>query len=508
MEETNGQFTLAEKVKSFLGIKKAQPLSAEVSPMQIRVSDDETEFSPFVNGFFDGSGGASLFATQDRNTVLERQKIKIINYRNLSKQPEVDSALEEIVNEIIFSSDGLAPISVDINEENEKIKEAIEKAFKKIYKLINVERNFYGIVRSAYIDGQIVSLLQYDKNSTKNGIQKIKFIDPVYFYFDSIKNEYYYMKRFEGNFTQQDLFSQSEESYSVEEIVHEIFGQTNDGLIESHLEKAIKPANQLKTLEDLLIPMRFSRSMSRRVFNVDIGDISPKSGDAILNGYQQKFKYKKFYNVETGEVTNQQHITSMVEDYWFANRSGGKGTTVDTIDETGNLGELGDIIYFYKKLYKALNIPSNRIPFQTELDASFDYSATNVSKEDMKFFMFISRLRETVASLFKRILERELISTGVLSASEWEKFEEKIKIQFSNENKFIEKMKLDQLTTQLDLYATARDYAGNVFSYNTLMQRVFGMSELEVEENLKEIEKEKKNKLFARFYKQPEDDDE
>jgi hypothetical protein len=507
MEETNGQFTLVEKVKSFLGVKKAQQLSSEVSPLKIRVADDDTEFSPFINGFFDGSGGTSLFATQDRSTVLERQKIKILNYRSLAKQPEVDSALEEIMNEIVFSTDALAPISVSIDEENEKIKDAIEKSFKKIYKLINVERNFYSIVRNAYVDGQTIALLQYDKNSTKNGIQKIKFIDPVYFYFDAIKNEYYYMKRSEGNFMQQEIYTQSEESFSIEEIVHENFGQYSDGLIESHLEKAIKPANQLKTLEDLLIPMRFSRSMSRRVFNVDIGDISPKSGDAVLNGYQQKFKYKKFYNVETGEVTNQQHITSMVEDYWFANRSGGKGTTVDTIDETGNLGELGDIIYFYKKLYKALNIPSNRVPYQTDQDTSFDYSATNVSKEDMKFFMFVSRLRGTVSSLFKRILERELVASGILSSNEWEDFEEKIKIVFSNENKFIEKMKLDQLTTQLDLYATARDYAGNVFSYSRLMQRVFGMSEIEIEENLKEIEKEKKNKLFAGFYKQPEEED-
>ena len=125
MEETNGQFTLVEKVKSFLGVKKAQQLSSEVSPLKIRVADDDTEFSPFINGFFDGSGGTSLFATQDRSTVLERQKIKILNYRSLAKQPEVDSALEEIMNEIVFSTDALAPISVSIDEENEKIKDAI-----------------------------------------------------------------------------------------------------------------------------------------------------------------------------------------------------------------------------------------------------------------------------------------------------------------------------------------------------------------------------------------------
>ena len=195
----------------------------------------------------------------------------------------------------------------------------------------------------------------------------------------------------------------------------------------------------------------------------------------------------------------------MVEDYWFANRSGGKGTTVDTIDETGNLGELGDIVYFYKKLYKALKIPANRVPYQTDMDSTFDYSSTTVTKEDMKFFMFISRLRTVIGSMIKKILQRELISSGVFSTQEWDNFDKKIKIVFTNENKFIEKMKLDQLTSQLDLYATAKEYGGNVFSYTKLMERVFGMTEVEVEENLKAIAKEKKNPLFGDFYQKEEE---
>ena len=496
--------TLTEKVKSFLSPnKKKEEFSSEVMPTQIRVTADE-EFSPFVNGFFDGLGGG-LYGSTDKSTLLERQKLKIASYRSLSKQPEVDDAIEEIVNEIIFTTDGMKPIAVDVDEENDKIKEAIEKSFDKIYDLLAVDRNFYSFVRNGYVDGQFVAHLLYDAKTTKNGIQKINFIDPVYFFFDDEKQEYRYMKKVEGSFLTFDQYTLSDVAFSREEIVHETFGLYSDGLIESYLEKAIKPGNQLKTLEDLLIPMRFSRSMSRRVFNVDIGDISPKNGEAMLQQYQNKFKYKKFYNVETGEVTNQQHITSMVEDYWFANRSGGKGTTVDTIDETGNLGELGDIVYFYKKLYKALKIPANRVPYQTDMDSTFDYSSTTVTKEDMKFFMFISRLRTVIGSMIKKILQRELISSGVFSTQEWDNFDKKIKIVFTNENKFIEKMKLDQLTSQLDLYATAKEYGGNVFSYTKLMERVFGMTEVEVEENLKAIAKEKKNPLFGDFYQKEEE---
>jgi hypothetical protein len=497
--------TLTETVKNFLGIKKPQELSTEVNPIQVRVTADE-DYSPFVGGFFDGSYGGGLYANSDKATLLERQKLKIASYRILARQSDVNDAIEEIVNEVIFSTDEKRAIEVNIDEENEKIKEAIVEKFDKIYNLMNIDRNLFSIVRNAYIDGQMVAHLAYDKTNTKNGIQKIEFIDPIYFYFNTEKETYSYLKKQEGTFLTSDSFVKDEQEFSREEIVREDFSLYADGIVEGYLEQAIKPANQLKTLEDLLIPMRFSRSVSRRVFNVDIGDLPNKAGESVLNQYQNKFKYKKFYNVETGEVTNQQHITSMVEDYWFANRSGGKGTTVETIDETGNLGELGDIIYFYKKLYKALKIPANRIPFQTELDGTFDFSSTSVTKDDLKFFMFISKIRKVYSSMFKKILQREVISSGILTADEWTEYEDKIEVQFINENKFIEKMSLDAFTTQLDLYANAKDYAGNVFSYNTTMKRIFGMTDLEVEENLSEIAKEKKNPLFKPFYEVPDED--
>jgi hypothetical protein len=497
--------TLTETVKSFLGIKKTKELSTEINPIQIRVTADE-DYSPFVGGFFDGSYGGGLYANADKATLLERQKLKIASYRILARQADVNDAIEEVVNEVIFSTDEKRAIEVNIDEENEKIKEAIVEKFDKIYKLMNIDRNLFSIVRNGYIDGQMVAHLAYDKTNTKSGIQKIEFIDPIYFYFNTEKETYSYLKKQEGTFLTSDSFVRDEQEFSREEIVKEDFSLYADGIIEGYLEQAIKPANQLKTLEDLLIPMRFSRSVSRRVFNVDIGDLPNKSGEAVLNQYQNKFKYKKFYNVETGEVTNQQHITSMVEDYWFANRSGGKGTTVETIDETGNLGELGDIIYFYKKLYKALKIPANRIPFQTELDGTFDFSSTTVTKDDLKFFMFISKIRKVYSSMFKKILQREVISSGILTAAEWSDYEDKIEVQFINENKFIEKMTLDAWTSKLDLYATAKDYAGNVFSYNKTMKIIFGLTDLEIEDNLKEIAKEKKNPLFKAFYEVPDED--
>ena len=283
-----------------------------------------------------------------------------------------------------------------------------------------------------------------------------------------------------------------------------IFGLYDGNINLGYLEYALKPANMLKTLEDLLIPLRFSRSISRRVFNVDIGDLPAKRGAEVMREHQSKFKYKKFYNNETGEVSNQQHITSMVEDYWFANRSGGKGTTVDVLDETGNLGELDDILYFSRKLYRSLKIPSNRININPDGDKDFAYDESRVSKEDMKFFMFISRLRQVYSSLFKEILKREVISTGIMSENEWNEKEDYISIMFVEENKFIEKMKLDTFMSKLDIYATAQDYQGKLFSVNTILKDVFRFTDEEIEEEFKKIDEETNDPLYGKFYNDDE----
>jgi hypothetical protein len=297
------------------------------------------------------------------------------------------------------------------------------------------------------------------------------------------------------------------QAYSIEELVREDFGMYDGKVNLGYLEYAIKPANVLKTLEDLLIPLRFSRSISRRVFNVDIGDLPAKRGAEVMRDYQGKFKYKKFYNNETGEVSNQQHITSMVEDYWFANRSGGKGTTVDVLDESGNLGELDDILYFAKKLYRAMKIPSNRIDINPEGDKDFSFDETRTTKEDMKFFMFISRIRQVYSSLFKEILKREIVSSGVMSEQEWDDKEDFIKISFVNENKFIEKMKLDNFMSKLEIYTTASEHQGKLFSVNTVLKDIFRFTDEEIEEEFKKIQEEEKDPLYSKFYGQDEDGD-
>jgi hypothetical protein len=497
---------LNEIVKSFLrqperNFKKD---SSEVQQDKVLVDLTNSDLYPNTGSFFDetNNNAHGLFGRSEMSDTLAKQKNKIMKYRQVAMTPDVADGLDEIINEVIFSFDDQVPLQIDINEENEKLVKAISEKFDKVIKLANVKRNLFEITKRSYVDGILMMHCTFDKKNTKNGIKGIKMVEPCMLYFDGNTKTYKYMKEDRSGVNTK---TDNETSYSIEELVREDFGLYDGNINIGYLEYALKPANMLKTLEDLLIPLRFSRSISRRVFNVDIGDLPNKRGSEMMTEYQNKFKYKKFYNAETGEVSNQQHITSMVEDYWFSNRSGGKGTTVDVMDETGNLGELGDILYMSKKLYRAMKIPASRIDANPDGDKDFDYDTTRVSKEDLKFFMFISRIRQVYSSMFKEILKREVIATGIMSEAEWDEKEDFINISFSNENKFIEKMKVNTLSEQIEAYSNAREYGGKIFSHRAIMKKIFRMSDEEVDENIKEITAEKKDPKFKDFYEVEED---
>lgn len=490
---------LNEVVKNFLRQpeRTSDKESSQVTPDKVMVDLTNNDLYPNTGSFFDDENvGGGLFSKNEVSDIIFKQKDKIMKYRQLAMSPDVTDAVDEIVNEIIFTYDDKIPLQIDIDEENEKLVGAITTKFEKVLKLTNVKRNLFQIVKNSYIDGQCIMHCAYDKKNTKAGLKSIKMIEPAMLYFDMKTNTYKYMTEDKNIMNYRD----ESKEFSIEELVREDFGLYDGKVNLGYLEYALKPANMLKTLEDLLVPLRFSRSISRRVFNVDIGDLPAKRGAEVMRDYQGKFKYKKFYNNETGEVSNQQHITSMVEDYWFANRSGGKGTTVDVLDESGNLGELGDILYFYRKLYKSMKIPSSRISIDPDSDHDFEYDSTRVTKDDMKFFMFISRIRQVYSSLFKEILKREVISSGIMSEAEWDEKEDFISISFANENKFIEKMKLDNFTAKIDIYATAQEYQGKLFPVQKILKDIFKMTDEDIEENFKTIQEEEKNPLFGKFY--------
>lgn len=491
-----------EIVKKFL-----KPTELEKNSSSLVMPDNvmnDLSSDNFMNSgsFFDVGNNNNYFSNNETPDVTFKQRDKILKYRQVAMIPDVNDGIDEIVNEIIFSLNSDSPIKIQVDQENEKIQKSIIDAFEKIKKLMRLDRNLFNVVKQGYIDGQLVIHSSYDEKNKKKGITSIKMIDPCLFTFDPKENVYKYSETKSSFYTDTTIDILK---YSPEEIVKDDFGLYADKLILSYLEYSIKPANILQTMEDLLIPMRFSRSISRRVFNVDIGDLPTKRGEELMTEYQNKFKYKRFYNSETGEVSNQQHITSMVEDYWFSNRGGGRGTEVSTIDESGNLGELNDILYFYKKLYKSMKIPLSRISMDPENDGNFDYESTQTSKDDIKFFMHISRLRKVYTNVLKQLLKRELIFTGVLSEDEWNELEETINIFFEHDNTFVEKMMLDNFVKKIEIFGTMQEQAGKLLPVEDIMKQVFKYSDKEIEDNFKKIEKESSNKLYKKFYAVEED---
>ena len=510
---------LTERLNKTFLKQPLEKIEPEV-PLGRVIRDLGNENSLRFQTYFDDVNGFS-YIDQSMKASEQAQKIEI--YRQTSKIAECSSGISEIVDEIVYSRDFKEPLKIEIELNNNKLEDAITKAFDKILNLFGTKRNLYAFVRQTYIDGQMNVFVKYNEK-IKNGIESIYLLDPRFLWFDLEKQVYKYIdfnsqSSLKDNFMANTRFIQAlskngkplrinkeDLEFNIEEIVRQDFGLYSDsGIILSELEASVKTANQLKTLEDLLIPLRFSRSVSRRVFNIDLSELPNSKAEAYMRELTNKFKYKKQYNTETGEVLNNQHITTMVEDYWVGNKAGAKGMQVDVLDETGNLGELGDILYFYKLLYRSMGIPINRIYLDDNSQQPlFDLQADAITNEDIRFFQKITRLRGVYTEFLMQLLKRELISTKVCSEDQFEEFKENINIFFSDETQFIERMNTTLFMKKVEAFSTAQEFGGKILPVSVLFKEIFKFSDDEIKKNLKEIQKESKDPLFKHFYQSDE----
>ena len=463
----------------------------------------ETELdSDIPVGFFD-TGEVNLFNTQGskKHKSIKEQNNLIKSFRSIANNAEVADAVSEIVDEAIFTPGSDDVINMDFNNDfPDAVKEKFITELKDITGRINLNRNVYSMFLQFYVDGQLNVHCAYNENDLGYGIKKLSLLSPFGLTFNYTKDKWEYLdiNVGENNFG----FNGNDESkiFDREEIIRVDSGIYKENMILSNLHAAIKPANMLSTLEDMLIPMRFTRSVSRRVFNVDVSNLNNKKAEEVMKKNQTKFKYKKFYDLQSGTISNQQHITSLTEDYWFPNRGGEKGTTVDTIDETGNLGELGDILYFKRKLYTTLKVPTNRINDEQPSDGSFDYESGSIDREEIKFFNFISRLRNQFLDLFYELLRRQIVAKGIATDEEWLELLPEMRIKFASENKFFERMDREKLNESLNLFNDISELIGKYFSYEYVFKKVLKFSDEEILEMSEQIESEKTDPLYKRFY--------
>jgi hypothetical protein len=499
---------LAEALKTKL-FKDKIPTTLTDQDVDVRHVDkavkvDHDSVNPNI-GFYDETDDQtlSLFRRSSRTGVLYQQADLINEYRRISNSPEGRMAVDEIVNEAIFTPGQLKTlkISVDETELTERTCNAIIESFKEIEDIFDIEMNIGYLFEKWYVDGQLAINVVYDNSDLNKGIVGFNVLEPKFLTYNKDKSYWIYAEELVAGLTGRKELKVPDEGrkYTAEEIIYissELFEDSaadvnNEGykIVKSYLHNAIKVHNQLVTLEDMLIPMRFSRSVSRRVFNVDVGDLPATKAEAALTKIKDKFKYKKFYDVEKGTISNQMHVASLVEDYWFQNREGSKGTTVDTLDESGNLGELGDIVYFRKKLYSALKIPLTRV--NDEKDTQYvdvDYTSSQVSREEIKFFSFIQKLRRQFLRTFRDALKRHMLYKGLIAnESEWNEIRKHITISFYKENVFLENMETDNLVQKISLYNDVEPLIGKEFSKAWVRRKVLKISDEDREQIKKEI---------------------
>ena len=476
----------------------------------------------------DPYGGALVFNSDEQNTLFgmgsvsqfDYQNSVIEKYRELATDPEVSNGIDIIINEIAYTvNDEL--FKLDIDEENDKIKEVVTQSFDEVLDLLNVKEHIFSIARQMYTDGQLNIALTYQTNKTKDGIKAARIIEPMNLYFDRSERVWKYNKTNEEQY--DTLYTIESEGYDLEytesELVHIDYGlytkirSGDSGLARTefmvnlgYLENVFKTANLLQTLENMLVPLRYSRSVSRRLFNVDVGDLPPKAAKEAMDKIRSEFKYKKSYDPATGTIKNIKNTQPMVEDYWFANRSGGKGTTLETMDEKGNLMDLDDIRHASRKLYQSMKIPSSRNPY-SEDEPRFSFDNTEITQEELSFYIFVSRLRIPITDLLKELLRRQLVAKNVFTDQEWKTYQKKVKVSFTADSTFLENMKGQLFMQQIENFQNVKDSIGEAVSLETAVEHTFAWSNEQLREELEKIEEEKMNPLYKGFYERNEDED-
>jgi len=507
---------LVEAIKKSFMTSPAEVLDTEYSnktsePRVVRTLSDNDYEGALV--FSNLTGEEWAYSGEDDQPLIIYQNRIIDMYRNLAKNPDVNNIIDMIVNEMVFTVED-EEFKITIDEENNTIKSKIGDIFSKVLTLLNTTDNIHTICRQAYIDGQINVSLGYNK-SIKDGIQKAEIIEARNLYFDKNAKTWKYNNRGteESLYSDVDL-SDYDEEYSSEEMVHVDFGlfsKVNVGTASrgqvnlGYLENAFKAANQLNTLENMLVPLRYSRSVSRRLFNIDVADLPPKQAKELMDKIRAEFRYKKSYDTENGTIKNQAATQPLVEDYWMSNRNGSRGTTVDTMDEKGGLMDMEDIIYASKKLYSSLKVPTSRNPYAEENGGDFSFDSQDTTNEDLQYFLHVDRLRIPIVKLFKEILKREIISTGVMSEKEWVKYDSKIKIEFTSKSVFLENMEKDLLMKSMGNWEDIKTNVGVIISFEEGIKKTFGWSNEQLQTEMEKITTETNNPLYKSFYASRED---
>ena len=444
----------------------------------------------------------------------------IRRYREISLHPECDMAVEDIVNEAVVANELKESVRVDTENlpYGKDIRRRIESEFSDILKLMNFNTKGHDIFRRWYVDGRIYYQKIIDRTSPTLGITELKYIDPR-----KIKKIREVRKtRPEGaknleivdEFVEYYLFNEKGVSGTTSgggvKIAPDTIAFCPSGLVDqqknivmSYLHKAIKPVNQLRMIEDAVVIYRIARAPERRIFKIDVGNLPKVKAEQYLRDVMARYRNKLVYDASTGEIRDDRNYMSMLEDFWLQSREGGRGTDISTLPGGQNLGEIADIEYFQKKLYRSLNVPVSRL----ESTQGFNLGrASEITRDELKFTKFVQRLRKKFTELFNDLLKTQLILKKVISEEDWHTISHNLQYDFLQDGHFAELKQSEMMRERIQLVNEMRDMVGKYFSVEYMRKNVLKQSESEIAEMDKQIKQEIDDGIISSPFSQTDED--
>jgi hypothetical protein len=398
-----------------------------------------------------------------------------------------------------------APVSLNVDNlpYSTKIKQRVKDEFEQVLNLLDFSNKAHDIFRRWYIDGRVYFHKVIDENDPQKGVQELRYIDAL-----KIKR----VRKVEKDITPKGspTINVLEDYYVYNEgglgggkgsavggtmkITADAIANCPSGLYDpsrnmvlSYLQKAIKPVNQLRMIEDAVVIYRIARAPERRIFYIDVGNLPKVKAEQYLKDVMNRYRNKLVYNASTGEIKDDRQQMSMLEDFWLPRREGGRGTEITTLPGGSNLGEIDDILYFQKKLYRSLNIPISRL----ETESGFNMGrGAEITRDEVKFTKFVQKLRRKFNSLFNNILKTQLILKGVVAEEDWLSIKDNLSYMYMKDGHYAEMRDMDLLRDRLEVLNTIEPFIGSYFSKKYVQKQVFRMSDDEIESMQKEMDSE------------------
>ena len=448
--------------------------------------------------------------TIDIEGVYRTEYDLIRRYREMALHPECDGAIEDVVNEAIVSDLYDSPVEIELSNLNasDKLKKVIREEFKHIKEIMDFDKKSHEIFKNWYVDGRLFYLKIIDVKKPEDGIQELRYIDPMKMKhvrqekrtnnnsgpnLSALTNfnvnqvtypeiEEYFIYTPTTNYPSGTLSSASKNSVKIarDSVTYCTSGlvDRNKGTVLSYLHKSIKALNQLRMIEDSLVIYRLSRAPERRIFYIDVGNLPKVKAEQYLKEVMSRYRNKLVYDAQTGEVRDDRKYMSMLEDFWLPRREGGRGTEITTLPGGQNLGELSDIEYFQKKLYRALGVPESRIAGGGD---GFNLGrSSEILRDELKFSKFVGRLRKRFANMFSDMLRTQLLLKNIVTPEDWEIMSDHIQYDFLYDNHFAELKEAELLTNRLSLVTSMEAYIGKYFSTEYVRKKILRQTDSEI----------------------------